>query len=114
MVRKIIFYKHYFEDFYDSQNERVQRKVDFVIDLVRHIDRIPEKFFKHIEGLNGLYEIRVKVGSDIFRIFCFFDEGTLVVAINGFQKKSDKTPKNEIEKADKIKQDYFTEKEKKK
>jgi phage-related protein len=68
---------------------------------------IPEKFFKHIEGTNGLFEIRIKVGSDIFRIFCFFDEGKLVILLNGFQKKSDKTPKNEIEKAERLKQKYY-------
>jgi phage-related protein len=111
MERNIIFYKDYFYDFYDKQTERVKRKIDFVLDLVRNVDRIPEKFFKHMEGSDGLFEIRVKVGSDIFRIFSFFDEGSLVVAINGFQKKTDKTPKNELERAERIKQEYFKEKE---
>ncbi len=111
MEREIVFYKHYFFDFYNVQTERVQKKIDFVLDLIRNIQRVPEKFFKHIEGSDGLFEVRVKVGSDIFRIFSFFDEGALVVAINAFQKKSDKTPKNEIEKAEKIKKEYFNEKE---
>ena len=111
MEREIVFYKHYFFDFYNSQTERVQKKINFVLDLIRNIQRVPEKFFKHIEGSDGLFEVRVKVGSDIFRIFSFFDEGALVVAINAFQKKSDKTPKNEIEKAEKIKKEYFKEKE---
>ena len=74
---------------------------------------IPEKFFKHIEGTNGLFEIRIKGGSDIFRIFCFFDEGKLVILLNGFQKKSDKTPKNEIEKAERLKQKYYEDKSRK-
>ena len=111
MERQIVFYKGYFREFFDAQSEKVKQKIDFVLDLVRTVDRIPEKFFKHMEGTEGLYEIRVKVGNDIFRIFCFFDEGRLVVTINGFQKKTDKTPKNELDKALKIKTEYFTEKQ---
>jgi phage-related protein len=111
MKRNVVFYKHYFYDFYDAQTDRVKRKIDFVLDLVRQVERIPEKFFKHMEDTDGIYEIRVKVGSDIFRIFSFFDEGALVVAINGFQKKTVKTPKSELEKAEKIKKEYFKEKE---
>lgn len=70
---------------------------------------IPDKFFKHLDGTEGLYEIRVKVGSDIFRVFCFFDEGALVILLNGFQKKSQKTPRQEIEKAEKLKRQYYEE-----
>jgi len=69
---------------------------------------VPEDYLKHLEGTDGLYEIRVQQGSDIFRIFCFFDEGKLVVLANGFQKKTQKTPKIEIEKALKIKHEYET------
>lgn len=71
---------------------------------------MPEDYLKHIEGKEGLYEIRVQLGSDIFRIFCFFDEEKLVVLANGFKKKTRKTPKSEIEKALKIKEEYETEK----
>lgn len=63
-----------------------------------------------MEGTDGLYEIRVQQGSNIFRIFCFFDESKLVVLANGFHKKKQKTPKSEIEKALKIKKEYETEK----
>lgn len=63
-----------------------------------------------MEGTHGLYEIRVQQGSEIFRIFCFFDEGKLIVLANGFQKKTQKTPKSEIEKALKIKIEYEQEK----
>ena len=66
-----------------------------------------------MEGTVGLYEIRVEVGSNIFRVFAFFDEGQLIVVANGFQKKTQKTPKNEIELANKIKKEYFNEKDKK-
>ncbi len=110
MKRKIVFYKGYFREFFDAQEEKVKQKIDFVLDLIRSVDKIPEKFLKHMEGTEGLYEMRIKVGNNIFRIFCFFDEGNLVVTINGFQKKTDKTPKNEIVKAKKIKVEYFNSK----
>ena len=71
----------------------------------------PETYFKHIENTDGLYEIRVQVGGDIFRIFCFFDKGKIVVIANGFQKKTQKTPKQEIAKALKIKKEYEKENE---
>jgi phage-related protein len=109
MARRIVFYKSYFQDFYDAQTEKVRLKIDFVLDLIQVLDKIPEKFFKHMENTDGLYEIRIKVGSNIFRIFSFFDEGNVVIAINGFQKKTEKTPKNEIERALKIKENYFKE-----
>ena len=78
--------------------------------MIEDIQRVPETYLKHIENTDGLYEIRVQVGSDIFRIFCFFDKGKLVVLANGFQKKSQKTPSQEIEKAIKIKEEYENEK----
>jgi phage-related protein len=75
--------------------------------VIKTVDLIPQKFLKHIESTDGLYEIRIKVGSDIYRVFCCFDAGRIVVLFNGFQKKSHKTPKKEIEKALRIKEDYF-------
>ncbi len=69
---------------------------------------IPEKYFKHIVGTD-LYEIRVSSGNNIFRIFCFFDKGKLVIVLNGFQKKARKTPKKEIEKALKLQKAYYDE-----
>lgn len=74
------------------------------------LQRVPEIYLKHKENSDGLYEIRVQLGSDIFRIFCFFDQGQLVVLANGFQKKTQKTPKKEIESALKIKSEYESEK----
>lgn len=108
--RNILVYKNYFWDFYYAQRPEVQLKIDWTVGLIRDLPIIPEKYFKHIEDSNGLFEIRVKVGSTIFRIFCFFDEGNLVVLINGFQKKTDKTPKQELERAEKLKQEYYHEK----
>ena len=68
---------------------------------------MPTSILKSIEGKKGLFEIRVEFGGDIFRIFCCFDEGSLVILFNGFQKKTQKTPSNEIEKADKLMKEYF-------
>lgn len=82
----------------------------WTFNLVEELQRVPETYLKHIENTDGLYEIRVQQGNDIFRIFCFFDQGQLVVLINGFQKKTQKTPKKEIELALKIKAAYETEK----
>ena len=110
MYRKVIFHKNHFIDFYENQPDKVQDKIDFVLDLVQNIEIVPTKFLKHIVGTDGLYEIRVKVGSNIFRIFCFFDKGKLVVLINGFIKKSQKTPPKEIRLAEKLMKEYHNEK----
>ena len=80
------------------------------MELIEELPRVPETCLKYFENTDGLYEIRVQQGSDIFRIFCFFDQGQLVVLANGFQKKTQKTPKQEIEKALKIKKEYESEK----
>ncbi len=104
--RTIIFYKDYFQDFFVKQQDKVKDKIIWTFDLIEELPRVPETYLKHIENTDGLYEIRVQHGSDIFRIFCFFNRGQLVVLANGFQKKTQKTPKQEIEKALKIKEDY--------
>jgi len=102
-IRTVFLYKHYFTDFYIMQNQKVKDKIIWTLKLIEIIQNVPEEYLKHLEGTDGLYEIRVQYGSDIFRIFCFFDKGKLVVLANGFQKKTQKTPKSEIEKAIKIK-----------
>ncbi len=111
MIRKIEFYKDYFTDFYTKQNKKVQEKIEYVFKLIRQVERIPEKFLKHMTSTDGLYEIRIEYQSNIFRIFCFFDEGRLVILLNGFQKKTKKTPKKEIELAERLKKEYYNEKE---
>lgn len=108
--RKIAFYKDYFQTFFDRQSKKVKAKIVWTFDLVEDLQRVPETYLKHIEDSGGLYEIRVQVGSDIFRIFCFFDQGQLVVLANGFQKKTQKTPKNEIDLALRIKAEYENDK----
>jgi len=109
-IRHVFFYKDYFEEFYNKQKQKVRDKIIWTFTIIETIHKIPEDFLKHVEGTEGLYEIRVQAGGGIFRIFCFFDERKLVVSINGFQKKGQKTPRSEIEKALKIKRTYETEK----
>lgn len=104
--RKIIFYKDYFKEFFIKQRENIKEKIIWTLELIEELPRIPQSYLKHIEGTNGLFEIRIQFGSDIFRIFCFFDHDKLIVLANGFQKKDQKTPKREIEKALKIKDEY--------
>ena len=112
--RQIIYFKDYFFDFFEQQTEKVKEKIDHVLFVVTVANRIPQKFFQHLEGTNGLYEIRVEFQGNIYRIFCCFDEGQVVILFNGFQKKSQKTPSRELDKAEKIRNEYFDEKLKQK
>ena len=105
--RQIIFHRQYFKNFYLEQTDKVQDKFDYVFRIIRTVEKIPEKFLKHMEGTDGLYEIRIEVSNNIFRVFCCFDKGNLVVLFNAFQKKAQKTPKQEIELAEKLKKEYF-------
>lgn len=112
-MRTIKTYKNYFKEFYISQTPQVRKKIDFVIELIKRVDRVPVTFLKQIEGVQGLYEIRVEFSGNIYRIFCCNDEGKLVILFNGFQKKTQKTPKGEIERATKIMKEYFADKKNK-
>ena len=105
--RKIIFHGSYFADFYLELSPKVQEKIEYVFHIIRQVERVSTKYLTQIEDTEGLYEIRVKFSSNIYRIFCCFDEGSIVVLFNGFQKKKQKTPKNEIEKALRLKHEYF-------
>ena len=111
--RQIIFHEHYFIDFYLSQAEKVQEKIEYVFKILRTVQNVPKKFLDHMTGTDGLYEIRIEFESNIYRIFCCFDKGNLVVLFNGFQKKSQKTPKKEITLALKLKDEYFNSKKNK-
>ena len=111
--RQIIFHGRYFKEFFVTQSQKVRDKIAYVFQLIRTVSRVSEKFLKHLEGTDGLYEIRVDVGSDTYRIFCCFDHGNLVVLFNAFQKKSQRTPKDQIELAERLKNEYFATKEKK-
>ena len=109
--RHIIFHKDYFIDFYLKQTVAVQEKIDYVFKILKTVQNVPKKFFDNMKGTEELYEIRIEFESNIYRIFCCFDKGNLVVLFNGFQKKSQKTPKKEIDLAVKLKNEYFNSKE---
>jgi len=109
-ARNIIFYQSYFQDFFLEQNSKVREKIAYVFRVINTVHNIPIKFLKHLEGTDGLYEIRIEFESNIYRIFCCFDKGNVVVLFNAFQKKIQKTPKNEIELATKLKNEYFNSK----
>ena len=98
----------YYWDFYYKQSKSVRLKIDYVLQIIITIERIPKKFFKHIE--DGIYEIRIKSGTDIYRIFSFFDDGKLVILLNGFTKKTQKLPRKEINKAKELRHKYYEKK----
>lgn len=112
MKRQIIFYENYFLDFYKDLDINVKSKIKYVLELIKQVERVPVKFLSPMTGYEGLFEVRIEFQSNIFRVFCCFDEGKLIVLFNGFQKKTQKTPKKEIEKAMRIKKDYFDSKTK--
>ena len=109
-VREVIAYKNYFEDFLLKQPKKVQDKIYKIIESIETLERVPSNYLKHIVGTNGLYEARIKLGSNIWRVFCFFDNNKLVILLNGFQKKTQKTPKNEIVLALSLMAKYYQEK----
>lgn len=105
--REIGFYENHFKDFYLKQSLIVRKKIDWTLLILQTTRIVPEKFLKHLTNTDGLWEVRVSAGNGIFRIFCFFDEGNLVILLSGFQKKAQKTPINELKKAERLKQEYF-------
>ncbi|TKG90800.1 type II toxin-antitoxin system RelE/ParE family toxin [Puteibacter caeruleilacunae] len=111
-IRKVIAYGSYFEDFLKSQPIKIQDKIFKVIEIIETYERIPNQYLRSIIGAKGLYEARVKLSTNIWRVFCFFDEGRLVILLNGFQKKTQKTPRKEIELAVNLMNEYFEEKRK--
>lgn len=106
MNRNIRFVGQHFEEFYDKQTIPVQKKIAWTLRLIEEIPTPSPKHFKSISDAPGLFEIRVRVGSNIFRIFCFFDGPTQLLICHGFQKKTQKTPRHEIVRARKIKRQF--------
>lgn len=111
-IRKIKVFKTYYKEFYLAQKPDVRTKIDYVIELIKQVERVPKTYLKQIEGEAGLFEIRVAYAGNIYRIFCCNDEGQLVILFNGFQKKSQKTPPEEIKRAKSIMKEYFETKKK--
>lgn len=110
LIREIFYYEDHYLRFFAGLKPEAQQKFNWTLKLIATVERVPVKFLKHIEGSDGLYEVRVEVGSDIHRVFSFFDSGRLIILINGFTKKTRKTPGNEIERAERLKKKYFHEK----
>ena len=110
-IRTIKFFKSYFMDFYISLPKNVRDKINYSLYMVETQLVIPTKFFKQIKASNGLFENRTEFAGNIYRIFCCMDSGSIVILFNGFQKKTQKTPKNEIEIAERLKEEYFKSKE---
>jgi phage-related protein len=107
MARQIILHGDYFLDFYKELDIKVKHKIQYVFELIKQVDRVPEKFLSPMTGYTGLYEIRIEYQSNIYRVFCCFDQEQLVILFNGFQKKTRKTPKEEIARAIRLKEEYF-------
>ena len=108
MKRKIITYGGYFERFIATLSVKEQRKLDYIISLLETEDRLPVRFIKFLR--EELYELRLCYDGNIYRVFFIFDEGKIVVLFNGFQKKTQRTPESEIEKALRIKEAYYGDK----
>ncbi len=108
MDRRIVTYGGYFERFMQGLTEKEQLKIKYGLLLLKSHDKISTKFVKHIS--NGIYELRTLYNGNIFRVFFIFDDGNVVVLFNGFRKKTQKTPQNEIELAIRIKESYYADK----
>ncbi len=107
--RLIQYYKHYFIDFFMSLEEGARKKVAYVLEMLKTQERLNTNFVKAVR--DGLYELRASHNGNIYRAFFIFDDGNIVMLFNGFQKKAQKTPDNEIEKALKLKKEYYASKE---
>ena len=110
-IRNIKLFKNYYKEFYVAQTKTIRDKIYSVLRLIETHMMIPKKFFRIIEGSDGIYEIKVEIDSNIYRIFCCMDSGAVVVLFHGFQKKTQKTPLKEIKRAEAIKKEYFKSKE---
>ena len=109
MNRKIRTYGGYYEAFRETLKEKEKDKIDYCLLLLKTQDRVPVKFVSPVT--DGLYELRIEYNGNIYRVFFVFDEGNIVVLFNGFQKKTQKTPKKDIEKALNIKKEYYADKQ---
>ena len=107
-MRKILYYKRYFIDFYMSLDDGAKMKIDYVLSMLKIQERISAQFVEHIR--DGVYELRASSSGNIYRAFFIFDDDRIVMLFNGFQKKTQKTPQSEIEKAIKLKNEYYASK----
>ena len=108
MRREIYVFKNYFYDFINELSEKVVDKIDYALTLLESQDKVSKKFVKYLR--DEIYELRAEYEGNIYRVFFIFDNGNIVVLFNGFQKKSQKTPIKELEKAIKLKEEYYASK----
>jgi phage-related protein len=111
-MREIVFYRLKnqtcpIEKYLDSLTDKQVEKIFFVLDLVEQLKIVPQKFLKKLKGTDGIWEVRVQQGNNIFRLLGFFDGDNLVVLNHAFTKKTQKTPSKEIRIAEQRKKDYF-------
>ena len=111
-MRTITFYENSsgqppVEEFLDSLTDQQARKVTWVMRLVEQLQFVPGQYFKKLVGTEHIWEVRVQAGGNIFRILGFMDAENRVVLTNGFAKKSQKTPQQEIALAEQRRQDYY-------
>jgi len=111
-IREVVAFKNYFQDFLNGQPVKVQDKIFKIIEAIETLERIPANYLKQIKNSKGLYEARIQLGTNIWRVFCFFDKGKLVILLNGFTKKTQKTPREEIAKAISLMKEYYEQKNK--
>ena len=111
-VRQVVEFENHFSSFLKKQPVKVQNKIFKIIEAIETLERVPKNYLKALTETDGLYEARIQLESDIWRVFCFFDKGKLVILLNGFTKKTQKTPKREIEKALGLMQKYYATKNK--
>lgn len=109
MIRKITYYKTYFQDFFCSLDKGAQAKVVYVLRYIQQTERWNQKFVKHLR--DGIFELRVEYNSNAYRFFFILDNGNIVVLFNGFKKKTQKTPQQELEQAIKLKEEYYESKQ---
>ena len=95
-IRELFYYEDYFVDFFETLKPEVKKKFNWTLQLIATVERIPEKYFKHMTNSSGIFEIRVEVGTNIYRVFSFFDKGNLIILVNGFQKKHRKHQKRKL------------------
>lgn len=108
-IREVIAYKNYFESFLREQPQKVQDKIFKIIEAIEILERVPINYLKHLAGTNGLYEVRINLAGNIWRVFCFFDRDRLVILLNGFVKKTRRTSREELSKAIKLMNEYCKE-----
>ena len=95
------------KDFLDSLPSKIVQKIVWVLDLAESLERVPGHYFCKLTDTDNIWEFRIKLGSNIYRVLAFMD-GQQIVATNAFVKKTQKTPIREIERAQNYKRDYFS------